>query len=142
METPSHLSTLINRVREDEVSLGYATKEHLVNIAEYLLSWRGKFSGQEYSEAIKTLAKYHLAKLANIHPCHIKKTYKQIEQELSKKYVGRCMRCGLPISNPVSLAAGHGPICRKKLGFKTAESEEPRYPRQTIPPFPRGPTSD
>jgi hypothetical protein len=124
VEAPSHLLTLITRVKEDEEKFGFAVKEDLIDIAQYLLSWRGKFSGQEYSEAIKTLAKYHLAKLANLSPRRRIMTWRLINRELAKPYKARCRRCGLPLSNPVSLEAGHGPVCRRKLGITKKPAQE------------------
>ena len=105
-----HLSTLLQRVRDDETGFGYASKEHLITIAEYILSWPGKYSKNEYDEAIRILAKYHLAKLAAR-----RHGWKLIEKELARPYKARCRRCGLPISNAISLQTGHGPTCRKRL---------------------------
>jgi len=120
---PGHLSTLIQRVRDDETQLGYATKEHLINLAEFILSWPGRYGRQEYSEAIKLLAHYHLAKLANIYHSFRSTSWRLINAELVKQYVGRCRRCGLPISNTVSLETGHGPVCRRKLGISSSRQE-------------------
>jgi hypothetical protein len=111
-KSPSHLSTLINRVKEDEQQFNYATKDHLVNLAEYILSWPGKYSKNEYDEAIKILAKYHLAHLASR-----KHGWKLIAKEISRPYERRCARCGYPISSKISLATGYGAVCRRKLGI-------------------------
>jgi hypothetical protein len=120
-----HLSTLIAKVREDEQQFGYATKEHLINIAEYMISWPSKYSQEEYSQAIRLLAQYHLAKLANLSPRRRIMTWRLINKELAKPYKARCRRCGLPMTNPVSLAAGHGPVCRRKLGLQNKPVREP-----------------
>jgi hypothetical protein len=134
-----HLSALLQRVRNDETGFGYASKEHLINIAEYILSWPGKYSKNEYVEAVKVLAGYHLAHLAS--RC---RGWKFVEAELAKPYRARCRRCGLPITNPASLATGHGPICRRKLGISPRADEnfegglfsyiltKSKYPKQTI----------
>lgn len=116
-QEPSHLSILIERVKMDESSLGYTTKEHLINIAEYILSWPGKYGKSEYDQAIATLAKYHLALLASK-----RHGSKRIEAELEKNYSARCGRCGLPISSKVSLAVGYGIICRRKLGMTSRKT--------------------
>jgi len=119
---PGHLSVLVQRVRDDEIRLGYSTKEHLIDVCEFILSWPGRYGREEYSEAIKILTYYHLAKLANIHSYRSTR-WRLINAELAKPYVGRCRRCGLQISNPVSLATGHGKVCRKKLGIINKEAE-------------------
>jgi hypothetical protein len=119
----SHLSTLIQRVRDDETVFSYAKKEHLINVAEYILSWPGKYCEKEYSEAIRVLAHYRLAKLANRHPKFRQQSWKLIAKELDKKYIGRCRRCGLVLTNPISLEAGHGPVCRRKLGISGEKPE-------------------
>jgi len=123
---PGHLSVLVQRVRNDEVRLGYATKEHLIDVCEFILSWPGRYGWQEYSGAIKILAYYHLAKLANIYHSYRRTCWRLINAELAKPYVGRCRRCGLPISTPVSLATGHGEVCRRKLGIKLSKEKESR----------------
>jgi len=115
--SPSHLSTLIKRVKEDEQQFGYARREHLINIAEYILSSHD-YTPIEYQNAIAVLAHYHLAQLANIYPKYRKQSWKLIQIELEKKYKASCHRCGLPITNETSLRFGHGPVCRKKLGIK------------------------
>jgi hypothetical protein len=106
------LSVLIERVTADEANLGHATKEHLINIAEYILSWPGKYTKVEYDCAIAILAKYHLAHLASK-----RHGLKWVQIELDKKYKARCGRCGLPISSKVSLRIGYGHVCRKRLGI-------------------------
>jgi hypothetical protein len=118
------LSVLVQRVRDDEIRLGYATKEHLVAICEFVLSRPGRYGREEYSDAIKTLAHYHLAKLANIHHSYRSTCWRLVIAERTKSYLGRCRRCGLPISNPVSLATGHGEVCRKKLGIAGLNKNE------------------
>lgn len=110
----SHLSVLLQRVHDDEKSFGFVGKETLVNVAEYVVVARN-YSQLEYDSALKILAKYHLAKLANRDARFRIRVWNLINGELAKKYVGRCRRCGLPISNPVSLADGHGRVCRRKL---------------------------
>jgi hypothetical protein len=121
----THLSVLLRRVRDDETGFGYASKEHLVNIAECILSWPGKYSKNEYDEAVRILAKYHLAKLAAR-----RHGQKLIEKELARPYKARCRRCGLPITNPASLAAGHGPVCRRKLGIQAYRPSEALEPEE------------
>ncbi|MGA2767977.1 MAG: DUF6011 domain-containing protein [Candidatus Bathyarchaeia archaeon] len=112
-----HLSVLVQRVHDDETRLGYASKEHLIDVCEFILSWPGRYGRVEYSEAIKLLAHYRLAKLANVYHSYRGTCRRLIEAERAKPYFGRCRRCGKTISNPISLAFGHGPICRKKLGI-------------------------
>jgi hypothetical protein len=112
--TRSHLSTLISQVKSDEESLGYVYKERLISMAEYILSYPRKYYKAEYDEAIKVLAKYHLAHLAER-----RHGWKFITAELAKVYVARCKRCGRPISSKVSLATGYGHVCRRKLGKGT-----------------------
>ena len=112
MTEQGHLTTLLQRVYEDEAVFNHVRKEHLVNLAEYILSWPSKFSKNEYGEAIKVLATYHLAPLAGR-----RHGWKLIQKELEKPYRARCRRCGLPISNRVSLTTGYGHVCRRKLGI-------------------------
>lgn len=123
VQETSHLFVLVQRVLDDETRLGYATKEHLINVCEFILSWPGRYGWEEYSEAIKLLARYHLAKLANIYHSYRSTCWRLINAELAKPYVGRCRRCGLAISNPVSLATGHGEVCRRKLGISSGRRE-------------------
>ena len=118
-----HLSVLVQRVRDEETSLGYARKETLVNVAEFIVSWTGKYGRQEYSEAIKLLEGYHLSKLANVYHSFRSTCRRFIAAELAKSYKGRCARCGKPLSNPLSLEFGHGPTCRKKLGIGVKTTE-------------------
>ncbi|MGD0072127.1 MAG: DUF6011 domain-containing protein [Candidatus Bathyarchaeia archaeon] len=110
----SHLSMLLDRVRGEEVSLGYARKESLIDIAEHMLSWNDS-AKEEEREAIALLAKYHLATLANKHPKFIKKSWVLIRQELAKPYEARCCRCGAVITAKKSLETGLGSVCRKKV---------------------------
>jgi hypothetical protein len=94
-----------------------------VNLAEFILSWPGKYSKFEYDEAVRILAKYHLAKLAAR-----RHGQKLIEKELQKTWERRCSRCGYPISNKISVKTGFGPICRRKLAvqaYKPSEALEP-----------------
>ena len=113
MTEQGHLTTLLKRVREDEELFHYARKEHLINLAEYILSWPSKFSESEYDQAIEILATYHLARLASR-----RQGWDLIQKELEKPYRARCRRCGLPISNKVSLSVGYGHVCRKKIGVE------------------------
>jgi hypothetical protein len=117
MQETGHLSVLIERVRNDEATFGYVSKEHLINLAEYILSWPGKYSKSEYGEAIRILATYHLAHLAGK-----RHGWKFIACELAKPYKARCRRCGLPISAEISLATGYGHVCRRKLGIRLERS--------------------
>jgi hypothetical protein len=117
----SHLTVLIDRVKKDEQQLNYATKEHLVNLAKFILTWPGKFSKSEYDESIRILAQYHLASLAAP-----KVGWKLIQKELARSYKARCKRCGLPITNRTSLLFGHGPVCRRKLGLENKHALEER----------------
>lgn len=111
----SHLSILIQRVRDDEAAFGYATKEHLINLAEYILSWHDYSRGEE-QEAIALLAKYRLAKLADKY--HRQKSWQLIQRELNASWTRRCSRCGLPISSEKSLETGFGSVCRRKVCFE------------------------
>lgn len=113
------LRAFINRVREDERAFGFARKDSLLGLAEGLVTVRG-FCWSDYREAIKILANYHLAKLAN--RCRPKRSLGLIELERAKPYVGRCQRCGRPIWTLESLSAGHGPVCRKKLALQKTEA--------------------
>ncbi|MCW4048070.1 MAG: hypothetical protein NWE99_11020 [Candidatus Bathyarchaeota archaeon] len=108
----SHLSTLIQRVRDDEAAFGYAEKEHLINLAEYIVTWRD-YSKLEEREAVAILAKYRLWKLADKY--HRQKSLQLIQQELAKPWTRRCARCGLPISSEKSLRTGFGSVCRRKV---------------------------
>lgn len=110
-EAPSQLLSLILSVKEDEQRFGYATKTHLINIAEYIASNYGKYTKEEYVNAIILLAKYHMAPLAD----RIRGK-KLIAAEKSKTYEARCSRCGAVITSKKSLATGLGVDCRKKLG--------------------------
>jgi hypothetical protein len=125
---------LLNRVQNQEKD-GYVRKNTLLDLAKYILGSRGW--SPEHTQIIKVLARYHLAKLANIHPRHRARSWQLIATEESKPYIARCMRCGLPISNPVSLATGHGAVCRRKLGITNTkavkESEEDRKREQLSP---------
>jgi len=118
-----HLSVLVQLVHDDETRLGYATKEHLLDICQFIVDSQGKFGRIEYSEAIKTLAHYHLAKLANNHS--FRSTCRRlIEAERMKPYIGRCRRCGRTISNPISLATGYGCVCRRELAVPKPGAEQ------------------
>ena len=104
---------LLELVRAQEREQGCARKQTLIDLAKYILSshdW-----SPAHTEIIKVLARYHLAKLANHHPLHRRESWKLIAAEEAKPYIARCMRCGLPIWNKVSLEAGRGPVCRRKL---------------------------
>jgi hypothetical protein len=104
---------LLELVHTQEREQGCAQKQTLIDLAKYILSshdW-----SPAHTEIIRVLARYHLAKLANHHPLHRLQSWKLIAAEEAKLYVARCMRCGLPIWNKVSLEAGRGPVCRRKL---------------------------
>jgi hypothetical protein len=113
------LAVLISRVREDEKLSNSARKEHLINLAEFILSWSSKYTRAEYDQAVALLAKYHLAHLASK-----RHGLKWIQTELDKKYKARCGRCGLPISSKVSLAVGYGHVCRRKLGIAFSKNAD------------------
>jgi hypothetical protein len=104
---------LLEVVHAQEKEQGCVRKETLIDLAKYILGSRDW--SPAHTEIIKVLARYHLAKLANIHPRYRAKSWKLIATEEAKPYVARCRRCGLPMTNKISLASGHGPICRKKL---------------------------
>jgi hypothetical protein len=112
------LSDLIQRVHDDETR-NYATKEHLVDLAAFILTWPGKYTREEYDQAIQILASYHLGHLPTQ-----RHGWKLIEKELARPYQARCQRCGLLISNTVSLQTGHGPVCRRKLGISGSQAKE------------------
>lgn len=117
-----HLSVLVQRVRDDETLLGYATKEHLIDVCELIVSSPGRYGRVEYFEAIEVLRRYHLAMLANVYHSFRSTCRRLIEAERMKTYIGRCRRCGRTISNPISLATGYGCVCRRKLAVpKPAE---------------------
>ena len=108
---------LLELVHTQEREEGCARKQTLIDLAKCILSshdW-----SPAHTEIIKVLARYHLAKLANTHPLYRKRSWNLIAAEETKTYVARCMRCGLPIWNKMSLAAGRGPVCRRKLGIET-----------------------
>ena len=107
----SHLSTLILRVLADEERFGYATKDNLINLAEYILSWRD-YTKEEEREAVALLAKYRLAKLADKYDRQ--RSLQLIQKELDASWTRRCSRCGLPISSEKSLETGYGSVCRRK----------------------------
>lgn len=111
-KSPSPAHFLLERVREEE-NRGYVQKQTLLDLAKYILG--SQIWTPEHTAIIKILAQYHLAKLANIHPRYRAKSWQLIAIEEAKPYAARCRRCGLPITNKVSLATGKGPICRKKL---------------------------
>lgn len=119
-ESPTKLLSLILSVKEDEQRFGYATKEHLIAVAEYIVHNYGKYTKEEYVNAIILLAKYHMAPLAD----RIRGK-KLIAQEKSKAYEARCSHCGAVISSRKSLETGLGSVCRKKLGVDAkAEKKE------------------
>jgi len=111
-ETSTKLLGLVLAVKDEEQRLGYAIKERLLAVAEYIASdYCGfDYSKTEYTTAIILLAKYHMAPLAD----RIRGK-KLIAQERSKAYEARCSHCGLPISSRKSLETGLGIICRKKV---------------------------
>lgn len=118
MMAPQEVKTLgglIHDVIEDEQRFGYATKERLLTVAEYMATkYVGlDYSKQDYTAAIILLAKYHMAPLAD----RIRGK-KLIVQERAKAYEARCCRCGAIISSKKSLATGLGIECRKKVGMK------------------------
>jgi hypothetical protein len=113
---------LVDVVQAQEKQLGYARKETLIDLAKYILSSHGW--SPAHSQIIKILARYHMAKLANTHPLHRKRSLKLIALEEVKPYVARCMRCGLPIWNKDSLAAGRGPVCRRKLEASSGRTSD------------------
>ena len=121
---PGHLSVLVQRVHDDETRLGYATKEQLIDICEFVVSWPGRYGREEYAKAVELLGKYHLRKLANIYHSYRSTCRRLIEAERAKPYFGRCRRCGKSISNPVSLATGYGCVCRRKLGLPKPGAEQ------------------
>jgi hypothetical protein len=104
---------LLELVQAQEKGQGYVRKQTLIDLAKYILGSRDWTPA--HTEIIKILARYHLAKLANIHPRYRAKSWKLIATEEAKPYAARCRRCGLPMTNKISLTSGHGPICRKKL---------------------------
>jgi len=113
---------LVDIVHAQEREQGYARKETLIDLAKYILGshdW-----SPAHTEIIKVLARYHLAKLANTHPLYRKRSWKLIALEEAKHYVARCMRCGLPIWNKTSLAAGRGPVCRRKVKAGSGRTSE------------------
>lgn len=112
-----HLSVLVQHVRDDETQLGYVTKEHLLNICEFIVGSPGRYGREEYADAVELLRRYHLARLVNVYHAYRSTCMRLLKAEQAKPYIGRCRRCGKTISNPISLAFGHGPICRKKLGI-------------------------
>jgi hypothetical protein len=112
---------LLDLVRAQEREEGCAHKQTLIDLAKYILGSTGW--SPAHTEIIKVLARYHLAKLANIHPLHRRKSWKFIALEEAKPYVARCMRCGLPIWNKLSVAMGHGPVCRRKLGINLGKAK-------------------
>lgn len=114
-ETETKLVSLILAVKDDEQRHGYATKAHLLDVAEYLAAHiRGyHFSKEEGQAAIILLARYHMASLADR-----LRGKRLIEKERAKAYEARCMHCGAIIWSEKSLEAGLGVVCRKKLGVK------------------------
>lgn len=121
-EAPSQLLSLILSVKEDEQRFGYATKQHLIAIAEYVVHNYGKYTKEEYTNAIILLAHYHMANLAD----HTRGT-RLIAAEQAKAYEARCSHCGAVISSRKSLATGLGIICRKKLGIDGKKRTEEAY---------------
>lgn len=121
----SHLTVLIGRVLIQEENFGYVKKDQLLNLAEYIIAWPGKYSKKEHSEAVKILIKYGLGKLA----CPFEasalvrnRIRKEIEKQLDAKWIARCARCGRAIWSKESLRTGYGGICRRKLGIKTSRN--------------------
>jgi len=104
---------LLELVHDQEKEQGCVRKQTLIDLAKYILGSRDWTPA--HTEIIQVLARYHLAKLANIHPLHRRQSWKLIAAEEAKPYVARCMRCGLSIWNKTSVLAGHGPVCRRKL---------------------------
>jgi len=100
-------------VKDDEQCLGYASKAHLLAVAEYMTShYRGlDYSKEEGVSAIILLARYHMAPLAD----HVRGK-RLIAAERAKPYEARCCRCGAVISSKKSLETGLGVVCRKKVG--------------------------
>lgn len=49
----------------------------------------------------------------------------------------RCVRCGRPLTNPVSIALGIGPVCRGKTGARNSslDSSFPSYDRRNYSAF-------
>jgi hypothetical protein len=115
---------LLELVYAQEREEGCARKQTLIDLAKYILG-SGEWS-PAHTEIIQVLARYHLAKLANIHPLHRRQSWKLIAAEEAKPYIARCRRCGLPIWNKTSVAVGHGPVCRRKIGISARENSGPK----------------
>jgi len=103
----SHLSALIAEVHESE-GHGYASKESLLALAEYMTSHRAcvDYSVEEMDGATRILQRYHLA--------HLIKWPERIEAERKKPWIAKCRRCGRSLTDPESVARGMGPVCVHK----------------------------
>jgi hypothetical protein len=111
VESQTKLVSLILAVKDDEQRFGYATKAHLLDVAEYMAT---HYQGLDYSKeegvaAIILLARYHMAPLADR-----LRGKRLIALERAKAYEARCCRCGAIISSKKSLETGLGVVCRKK----------------------------
>ncbi len=112
----SLLAQHIAKVKAEEAS-GKVSKPSLIDLAYCYLTARCP-SKEEGYEAVALLAKYRLWRLANRHYKYVAQSYLLIEKEKSKSYLYRCVRCGLPLSKPKSVARGCGDVCNRKHVLK------------------------
>jgi hypothetical protein len=115
--TAPYTLALLGRVKVEEAEFHGAKKETLCSVAKYILTHHD-YNREEYSKAIRILARYHLAKLADRRKPL--RAHCLIKEELAKPYERRCARCGRPNSSKKSLETGYGRVCRKK---KSASSQ-------------------
>jgi ribosomal protein S13 len=119
------LNRLVEAVKLREEKFGYVLEEQLLAVAQHLTQHYHWLSRLDREEAVKVLAKYHMATLiGNRH---------KIEKALRTQNRARCARCGLVITSKKSLETGLGIICRKKVGL---EPEKPTPPRRDLPAEP------
>lgn len=114
------LAQLVAAVEAQEQSLGYAKKDTLIAVAEFMAThMKGyHYTKEEGTTAIILLARYRMANLADR-----LRGLKLIAKERAKAYVARCCNCGAVISSEASLKTGLGSVCRKRLGVKAQKAE-------------------
>jgi hypothetical protein len=86
--------------------------------------WYVCITGTQNIIEAKAVRKHPISALQN----RTVETIQRVEKEMQRmnEDVRRyhCSKCGCPLSNPVSVRAGMGPICRSKAGVKSPSKKK------------------